>query len=151
VLDRLGLADSFTAHLGREPSLQPELPRFPGHEKPLPSPWLAARVTPAGDRPDPADFPPFFQNPLIPATTGGEFQEQVAWARAALECDDIADLLDSAEGSLSARGFLANVGRSFDQTRLRIPADPEDAYHEFCGPGTPAEVRAARSLSGPTS
>jgi arabinofuranosyltransferase len=151
VLDQLGLADSFTAHLGREPSLHPELPRFPGHEKPLPSPWLAARVTPEGTRPDPGVFPPFFQNPLIPVTTGDEFQEQVAWARAALECDAIDDVLDSAEASLSVGGFLANVGRSFEQTFLRIPADPETAYHRFCGPGTPPEVRSVRAASEPTS
>jgi arabinofuranosyltransferase len=141
VLDQLGLADSFTAHLGREPSQQA---RLPGHEKPLPSPWLAARVTPAGTRPDPTAFSSQFFEPMIPATTGDEFQEQVAWARAALACDDIADLLDSAEEPLSVRGFVANVGRSFEQTWLRIPADPETAYHEFCGPGTPVEVRAAR-------
>jgi arabinofuranosyltransferase len=145
VLDQLGLADSFTAHLRREPSFHPVLPRFPGHEKPLPGPWLAARVTPAGSAPDPANFPPFYSNPLIPATTGAEFQEQVAWARAALECDEIGALLDSAEEPLSARRFVTNLWRSVEQTRMRVPADPQEAYRRYCGAGTPSEVRAVRA------
>lgn len=145
VLDQLGLADSFTAHLGREPSLDPVLPRFPGHEKPLPSPWLAARVTPAGSVPDPAHFPPFFGNPLIPATTGREFQEQVAWARAALECPEIVDVIDAVSAPLTAGRFVDNLLHSVGNTRVRIPADPEEAYHRFCGPGTPVEVRAVRA------
>jgi arabinofuranosyltransferase len=147
VLDQMGLADSFAAHLRREPSLHPVLPRFPGHEKPMPTPWLAARVTPAGSTPDPANFPPFYANPLIPATTGAAFQEQVAWARAALRCDDLAGLLASAEEPLSARRFVTNLLRSAEQTWLRIPADPEDAYHRFCGAGTPLEVRVVRAVS----
>jgi hypothetical protein len=81
--------------------------------------------------------------------TGAEFQEQVAWARAALKCDGIAELLDSTEEPLSARGFVTNVLRSFEQTRVRIPADPEEAYHRFCGTGTPPEVRAVRVDSPP--
>ena len=148
VMDQLGLADSFTAHLGREPSLDPALPRFAGHEKPLPSPWLAARVTPAGSEPDPANFPPFYDNPLIPATTGAEFQEQVAWARAALGCHEIAQIVEAATAPLTAGRFIDNFLGSFENTRVRIPADPEEAYHRFCGSGTPPEVRAVRTTSG---
>jgi len=145
VLDQMGLADSFTAHLRREPSVAP---RYPGHEKPIPAAWLAARVTPAGSAPAPANFPTL-ANPTTPSLTGAEFQEQVAWARAALKCDGIAELLDSTEEPLSARGFVTNVLRSFEQTRVRIPADPEEAYHRFCGTGTPPEVRAVRVDSPP--
>jgi len=143
VLDLMGLADSFTAHLETTPSLG-EVPRFPGHEKPLPPPWLAARLTREGSRPDPADFPDFFGAGLIPATTGREFQEQVAWARAALRCDAIERILVAADAPLTAKRFAANFVRSFTNTRTRIPADPETAYHEFCGSGTPREVRALR-------
>jgi arabinofuranosyltransferase len=144
VLDQMGLADSFTAHLRREPSPF----QFPGHEKPLPPPWVAARVTPAGSTPDPAYFPPLVRDGAT-SLTGAEFQEQVAWARAALECDDIAELLDSADQPMSLRRFATNLLRSVEQTRLRIPADPEEAYHRFCGAGTPPEVRAVRARTQP--
>jgi arabinofuranosyltransferase len=138
VLDQMGLADSFTAHLRREPGVM----RFPGHEKPLPPPWVAARVTAAGSVPDPAYFPPFAPDM---ATSRAQFEEQVAWARAALECDDIADLFDSAEEPLSLGRFATNFRRSVEQTRLRVPTDPEEAYHRLCGAGTPPEVRAVRA------
>jgi arabinofuranosyltransferase len=137
VLDQMGLADSFTAHLRREPARY----QFPGHEKPLPAPWVAARVTPPGSVPDSTNFPPF---PGSRSVSDPEFREQVAWARAALVCDDIAQLLDSAEAPLSAGRFLTNILRSVEQTRLRIPADPEEAYLRFCGEGTPPQVRALR-------
>lgn len=141
VLDQLGLADTLAAHLEGEPSLLPDAPRYPGHEKPLPAPWVAALVLPDGARPDARDFPSF-GNPLIPPTMGTEFQEQVRWARAALRCDPITELLESTRAPLSPKLFARNVLRSVDHTRLRIPGDPEAAYHRFCGPGTPPEVRA---------
>ena len=142
VLDQMGLADSFTAHLRLEPS---PVPRFPGHEKPLPAPWVAARVTPEGSTPDPTNFPALDTSKPVPSVT--EFQEQVAWARAALACDDVTELLEAAEEPLSPGRFTTNLLRSFEHTRLRIPADPEEAYHRFCGPGTPPEVRAARAAT----
>ena len=98
VLDELGLADVLTAHFEGRPSLHPILPRFPGHEKPLPAVWLAARVTPPGTSPDP-DLFPSFGNPLIPPTTGEAFREQVVWARAALRCHDIELLVDERDGT----------------------------------------------------
>jgi hypothetical protein len=36
--------------------------------------------------------------------------------------------------------------RSFSNTRVRIPADPEDAYHRYCGTGTPREVSEVTSV-----
>jgi hypothetical protein len=47
----------------------------------------------------------------------------------------------AAERSLTAGRFLDSFLSSLSNTRLRIPADPEHAYHRFCGPGTPREVR----------
>jgi hypothetical protein len=92
VLDLLGLADPFTAHL-ETTGYWNTLRRGPGHEKPLPSPWIAARLTAPGTTPNRRHFPDFGSNPLIPVTAGREFQEQVAWARAALQCDEIDDLM----------------------------------------------------------
>lgn len=149
VLDMMGLADSFTAHLESTPPIDPTLPRFPGHEKPLPSPWLAARVTAPDARPLPEQLP-VLANPLIPPTSGAEYQEQVAWARAALRCEAIEDLLRSATAPLSFGRFVDNVAGSVANTRLRIPPDPETAYHRFCGPDTPPEVLEVRSGAAPT-
>ena len=144
VLDRLGLADTLTAHFEGVPSGSSERPRFPGHEKPMPPQWLAARLTPPGAAPDPAEFPSLFGNPLIPPTTGVEFQEEVAWARAALRCDEIAQLTESADEPLTLGRFASNFFRSFENTFMRIPPDPEEAYHRFCGNGTPPGVAALR-------
>lgn len=143
VLDLMGLADSFAAHLESTPS-STKLGRFPGHEKPLPAPWVAARLTPEGSRPNPAAFPNF-ADPLIPVTTGREFQEQVAWARAALHCDGIERLFEAADGPLTAKRFVTNFLRSFTDTGTRIPPDPEAAYHKFCGAGIPPDVRKVRA------
>jgi len=149
VIDTLGLANTLASHMERQP-LPPDaiFERKPGHEKPLPSVWVAALLTPRGARPDPADFPAQVSNAAIPPTAGGEFQEQVAWARAALECPDIRELLQSSTGALGPRRAIRNLIGSSTRTRLRIPPDPEKAFHKFCGPGTPQEVRARRAEPG---
>jgi arabinofuranosyltransferase len=143
VLDLHGLADAFTAHLDPTPNTPPYFPPLPGHEKPLPAPWIAALVTPAGSRPDAAEFWTA-SSPLLAPTTGREFHEQVAWARAALECQEIVKIRNAASTPLTAGRFADNLLRSFENTRVRIPANPEDAYHRFCGPGVPDEVQALR-------
>jgi arabinofuranosyltransferase len=144
VIDLLGLADPLTAHLESTPSPPGQLERFPGHEKPLPTVWLAARATPDGTFP-PADALPSFGIPLIPPTTGEEHDVQVAWARATLACDAVADLRRSSEGDLTPRRVLGNLVRAVPQSRLRIPPDPEEAYRELCGDGIPDEVRRAQA------
>ncbi len=138
VLDLLGLADPLAAHLE---TAHDGVHRFPGHEKPLPAPWVAALVTRPGSRADVRDFPDV-KAPLIPATSGSAFQRQVEWARAALRCGGLARVLAAADAPLTPRRFLANALHSFANTRTRVPPDPEVAYHRFCGAGTPPAVRA---------
>ena len=138
IIDLHGLSDTLAAHMVSTPGF---FERKPGHEKVLPSVWLAALATEEGTRADPADFPKP-PNPSIPPTTGAEFQEQVAWARASLRCPEISGLLTATDAPLGPRRFASNFLRSFERTRLRIPPDPEEAYRKFCGTGTPAEVRA---------
>jgi hypothetical protein len=109
----------------------------------LPTVWTAARLT----RPDPrvdSDTFPTIMNASLKPSTGATFDEQVAWARAALKCPSLVRLHASANVPMSPKRFATNIVRSFGNTRLRIPPDPEVAYHEFCGPGTPAEVNAVR-------
>jgi hypothetical protein len=76
-----------------------------------------------------------------------EFQEQVAWVRAALRCHDILKLRNAASARLTPGRFVYNILRSPENTRLRIRPDPEQAYRRFCGPGTSPEVGALRSGS----
>ena len=145
VIDRFGLADPLTAHFRLRESDPPYNSR-PGHQKPLPTVWLLARVTPPDSDPDPALIaPPGPQ--LIPTTSGAEFREQLAWARAALRCPGIRDMLNAAYDGLSVGRAWHNVLHSFESTRLRIPPDPESAYREFCGSGTPPEVTPSRAGS----
>jgi arabinofuranosyltransferase len=139
VLDVYGLADSLTAHLERANGAAPK--RLPGHEKPLPSVWVAARLTPASWHANAREFPNTSE-PLIAPTRGEQFAHQVAWARAAMRCPAIADLTRAGSGELGIHRYLSNVLGAFRNTRLRIPPDPEAAYDKFCGPETPAQVRA---------
>jgi arabinofuranosyltransferase len=146
IVDLLGLADPLTAHLRLTRRGQ-----IAGHEKPLPTPWVAAVLTADGastaqldslQRQRPTAF-----TPLIPAVTGKKLTVETAWARAALQCPAIRSLRDSPKAPLTVASFFANVYHSFSRTVLRIPPDPETAYHAFCGPGTPRQVReAARRL-----
>lgn len=153
-IDMLGLADPFTSHLQlqpivsrcpvTDPTCRPagfaNLSRgpIPGHEKPIPIPWLVARFIRPGTNVDPVDFPPgkYIGSTLQP-TTGPAFDEEVAWARAALGCKNISSLLQASSRPLTPGTFLGNIGRSFSQTSLRIPPDPRVAYREYCGSGQP--------------
>jgi hypothetical protein len=51
------------------------------------------------------------------------------------------DLKAAATAPLTVDRFFSNILKSVDNARLRIPPDPEAAYHRFCGPGIPREVR----------
>ena len=144
-LDGLGLAHTLAAHLELQtPAEQWWIPPLPGHEKPLPAPWTAALVTAPGSSPDPTQFPSIGTRLLGPLS-GDEFQEKVAWARAALRCDEVDRILDAARAPLTMERFVSNLVDSAGNTRVRIPADPEDAYHRFCGPGVPDDVRLLRA------
>ena len=144
VLDILGLADPLAAHLDPTPERERPFPPLAGHEKALPPPWLAALVTPPGSRPEAAQFPTGHDQLLAP-TVGREFHEQVSWARAALRCHEIVKIRNAANAPLTAGRFVDNFLRSFENSQLRIPANPEAAYHRFCGAGVPPEVQALRT------
>ncbi|HEY5699466.1 MAG TPA: hypothetical protein VIT01_18320 [Acidimicrobiales bacterium] len=145
ILDTLGLADAFTAHLA--PTSAPVNGTIrhwlAGHEKPLPTPWVAARVLREGEPFDAGDLPPPHPSgQLIPATEGEELQEQIAWARAALACPAIQRLQEATSEPLTPGRFVSNLFDAVDNTRMRIPADPQDAYRRYCGDDIPPEVVA---------
>jgi arabinofuranosyltransferase len=130
VLDVYGLGDPLAAHLSSPPRGDGHA-RLPGHEKPLPAPWIAARLTPAGAATPASDFPDV-ASPLIAPATGAKFEQQVAYARAALRCPAIEELQEASGAKLTFGRFVGNVVRAFRNTRMRIPPDPQDAYAEYC-------------------
>jgi arabinofuranosyltransferase len=133
VLDLLGLADTFTAHLDAPTrSLRP-----PGHEKPLPAAWWVARLFPPGVLPP--DLPDIGKSSksLIPLTVGSEFRRQVTLARAVLTCGPVEKLTRSATEALTPRRFLANLVDSFENNFTRIPPDPAQAFRSLCGARAP--------------
>jgi arabinofuranosyltransferase len=141
VVDLLGLADTLTAHMERVPDSSGA--RLPGHEKPLPAEWLVARITVDGTHLGADDLKP--GNPFVPDGAAAAFWEDVAWARAALRCDEIVDLVRASQGAMSLGLFVENVRDALANSRMRIPRDPEAAYRKFCGDGVPVEVATERA------
>jgi arabinofuranosyltransferase len=145
ILDTLALADAFASHLAATAApVDGTLPSWmAGHEKPLPPPWVAARILQEGEPFDAEDLPPPLPSgQLTPVTEGDELEEQVAWARAALACPAIQRLQEATAASLTPGRFLSNVFNAAGNTRMRIPADPREAYRRYCGDDTPPEVLA---------
>jgi arabinofuranosyltransferase len=129
VFDLSGLADPLTAHFTLTHR------GLPGHEKFIPPPWLAARLTAPSSNASSAYFTlrAFFIQPMIEPTTGAAFAAQVADARAALGCGDLRRLFDSYRGSLGVGDVVANLGDSVGYSRISIPPDPSAARRKFCG------------------
>jgi arabinofuranosyltransferase len=144
ILDLFGLADPLTAHL-----LLVNRGSVAGHEKPLPTPWIAALLTAPGSSTAQLgklqNQRPLAYTPIAPPVHGYELTVQTAWARAALTCPAIHNLEFGPSAPLTVGTFISNMFHAASRTELRIPAEPEAAYHEFCGPGTPEGVRSAET------
>ncbi|MBE8516285.1 hypothetical protein ILP97_01930 [Amycolatopsis sp. H6(2020)] len=118
IADFWGLADLIGARF--------ELPTVkPGHSKPLGNAWLLAEhaapeapVHPSG-------------NFAVPGTVT---PEQVAAARHALGCGDLADIRRSTREPLTFQRFWDNLTGAWHRTRVTVPADPFEAERRFCGP-----------------
>jgi hypothetical protein len=117
LVDRHGVADPVAARMELAGRGRP------GHEKLLSNAWLAARFT---------DHAP------------GE-DAAVSAARRALACGDLAALEAAVTGELTLGRFVDNVLGAPHFQSLRIPADPFEAEHRFCG--TPRAFR--RTAGGP--
>lgn len=130
VLDLLGLGDAFTSHL--------ELDQrgVVAHEKPLPIPWIPARLTTPESELTAEDFelPGFFLARPIDRPGDQTFDERVDAARRALTCPRLEEFTDTYVGRLDAGRFTSNLGAAFRNYRFRIPPEPRDAVAEFCGP-----------------
>jgi arabinofuranosyltransferase len=107
VIDTFGLANPLGARITLTQ------PGSTGHEKLLPMAWVIA------------DF-------ADPAVTGGVPAAELAAARHALGCGELAELLESVRAPLTARRFWANLWGAARRTRLVIPADPIAAEAALC-------------------
>ena len=127
VLDLLGLGDPFTSHL----RLQHRA--IVAHEKPLPTPWIAARLLEPGSAVEESDFPPpiFLIRP-IDRPDGQPFADRVADARKALDCPRLRDFFATYTAPLDAGRFVSNLGDAFTNFSFRIPPEPRDALRELC-------------------
>jgi arabinofuranosyltransferase len=110
VLDRLGLADAYTARLRLDER------RRPGHDKPLPLAWVWGRYGAAG---------------AVPADVRGAAQA----AATAMTCPPLRELDAAITQPLTARRFVANIAAAAALTRLRFPSDPTAAATELCAGG----------------
>lgn len=127
VLDLLGLGDPFTAHLRLDRRT------IPGHEKPLPAPWIAARLFVPGSEPQESGFPvPFVTIIGIDNPQGQPFASRVADARRVLNCPRIRAFIATYSAPLDAGRFIDNLGAAFTNFGFRIPPEPRDAVRELC-------------------
>jgi arabinofuranosyltransferase len=127
VLDLLGLGDAFTSHL--------KLDRrgIVAHEKPLPTPWIAARLLEPGSGAADADFPkPVDLIGSIDDPAGQSFAEREAIARRVLACARLQEFARTYRAPMTAGRFLDNLGAAFTNFGFRIPAEPRNAWRELC-------------------
>jgi arabinofuranosyltransferase len=132
VLDLFGLGDAFTSHL--------QLPHrgVVGHEKPLPYPWIVARLLrpgPAAQQLNVSSFSApfkFFRWKAIDDPRGEPFDQRVADARRALACPRIHAFFSNYEGPLGLSQLIDNFGNAFTNNGFRIPPEPRDALVALC-------------------
>jgi arabinofuranosyltransferase len=128
ILDLLGLGDSFTSHL--------ELERrgTVAHEKPLPTPWIPARLLAPGDTTTAEDvkLPALFFAHPIDDPDGQAFAARVRDARRALRCGELRTFLDRTDRPLTVGRFFENIVAAPGATRFRIPPEPRAAVARFC-------------------
>jgi hypothetical protein len=107
-IDYLGLGYPLAAHVrlvahGR-----------PGHDKIMPMAWIVADYTPDG----------------YPAP--GIDPAELAAARHALRCGDIAELQHAVRDPMTPGRFFRNLTGSVSRTFMRFPGDPIEAEREYC-------------------
>ncbi len=124
IIDRLGLADPLTARFALDRA------GFIGHEKPIPKPWLGARIS--TEPVDPGQLgDDLFATPLY-ASPAGRFDQDVADARAALDCAPLRELRAATTARLTPGRAWANLWRAPERTRLEVPPSPSEARAELC-------------------
>ena len=126
VLDRLGLADPLTARF------ELSRPGFIGHEKPIPGPWLAARLTRPGQEVDPRSFEFTGFAVAIYRSPPDRFASDTNAARRALECSPLQELDEAVTAPLTSGRIVSNLLRAPELTTLTISPDPNEAVRQLC-------------------
>lgn len=128
VLDLFGLGDPFTSHLALDRR------STVAHEKPLPRPWIVARLLEPGTPVTLADLPlpPLFFTRSLDQPSGVPFTRRVADARRALQCERLDEFFATYREPLGIGRFLDNLGAAFEDYGFRIPPEPRDALRELC-------------------
>jgi hypothetical protein len=128
VLDLFGLGDPMTSHLELEQRATV------AHEKPLPRPWIPARLLKPGSpvTQDDLPLPPLFFARSLDDPRGESFSHRVRDARRALRCTRLEDFFATYRAPLDAGRFLDNLGASFTNYGFRIPPEPRRALAALC-------------------
>jgi arabinofuranosyltransferase len=133
IQDMLGLADAFGAHL-----LLTRRTWLVGHEKPMPAPWVVAKLVVPGSAVHAEDLTT--HDPLIfpiDDPDGQPFEDRVADARSALACGAIRELQEAIASPLTPKRFVANVLAAPRFWSLRVPPEPRVARAAFCEAAAP--------------
>jgi arabinofuranosyltransferase len=109
IVDPTGLADPLASRLRLNARGRP------GHEKPLPLPWLIAR----------------FGDPAAPLPDGIA-PPAVEAARRALQCEPLRELQAATSARLTIARFVRNVRLSIQLRNFRFPPDPSLAEAQLC-------------------
>lgn len=123
IVDFWGLANPVGARFAFPPGK-------PGHSKPLSNIWLLAD----------------YADPAAPVVRTGNFVFQrdfdpaeLAAARHALSCGDLAEIRESTREPMSLDRFWRNLTGAWDRTWVRVPPEPLAAERAFCGSGGPPQ------------
>jgi arabinofuranosyltransferase len=92
----------------------------PGHQKPVPFAWQVTALSPVRE---------------IKAADGQVLlsADDADAARQALGCGQLGRYLQDIRAPMTPKRFLGNIVDSFGNTTFRVPPDPQDALHQFCG------------------
>ena len=120
MLDLFGLGDPLTSHLELEQRATV------AHEKPLPRPWIPARLLKPGSPVtlDDLQLPPLFFARRSTSRTASRSRTRVRDARRALRCPRLDDFFATYRAPLDAGRFFDNLGASFTNYGFRIPPEP---------------------------
>lgn len=135
VLDALGLANPIAAHE------KLRVRGWPGHEKLMTQPWIAALSTAPGSAVRQSSFPR--PTPIRSGThlvvlpnqgeaSGRPFPERVATARGVLGCARMERFVASYSAPLTMRQAMSNLVHSFSNQRLVVDGEPADAAAALC-------------------
>lgn len=126
VLDRLGLADALTSRF------EVATPGLIGHEKPIPGPWLNARVSDELAAREsflivggPGVVPLYESSP-------SSWPDDVAIARRVLQCEPLLQLQAAITEPLSVGRVWQNLVEAPSLTALSVPPNPTEAEAKLC-------------------